>query len=130
MTNRKNMGQLCRKAGIAWMGLVYAPALFSADNGWFPRVDAVNDMTKDGNSPMKVFANVVKQGLMILLFIVSAVMFVKFISTISHGIEEAKKSEGGSLAVFANYAVMGIIYMSMSIVTGYLGYSIITNFKL
>lgn len=129
MMNVATMKQLGVKAGLAWISLSYAPALF-AESGWFPRVSQAEDMTKDGNSAMKVLSNLVKQGLMILLFTVSAVMFVKFINIISHGIEEAKKNEGGSLAVFANYAAMGIMYLTMSLVTGYLGYNVITNFKL
>ncbi|KTD78886.1 MULTISPECIES: hypothetical protein [Legionella] len=116
-------------ASLALVNLSYAPALW-ADSGWFPKVAASDDMTQGNKSAMTVLSNVVRQGLMILLFIVSVVMFTKFISTISHGIEEAKKHEGGSLAVFANFAVMGIVYLTISIATGYLGYTVIDKFKL
>ena len=47
-----------------------------------------------------------------------------------NGIEEAKKSEGGSLAVFGTFTVMAIIYLAISIATGYLGYNIITKFQI
>lgn len=129
MIDATKMNRWVLKAGIVLMHLSYAPALF-ADSGWFPKVAASDDMTSGNKSAMTVLSNVVKQGLMILLFIVSVVMFTKFIATVSHGIEEAKKHEGGSMAVFANFAVMGIIYLVISIATGYLGYTIITNFKL
>ena len=129
MIDATKMNRWVLKAGIVLMHLSYAPALF-ADSGWFPKVAASDDMMSGNKSAMTVLSNVVKQGLMILLFIVSVVMFTKFIATVSHGIEEAKKHEGGSLAVFANFAVMGIIYLVISIATGYLGYTIITNFKL
>lgn len=130
MIDATKMNRWALKAGLVLMHLSYAPALFAADSGWFPKVAASDDMTSGNKSAMTVLSNVVKQGLSILLFIVSVVMFTKFIATVSHGIEEAKKHEGGSLAVFANFAVMGIIYLVISIATGYLGYTIITNFKL
>lgn len=129
MTDATKMNRWALKAGLVLMHLSYAPVLF-ADSDWFPKVAASDDMTSGNKSAMTVLSNVVKQGLMILLFIVSVVMFTKFIATVSHGIEEAKKHEGGSMAVFANFAVMGIIYLVISIATGYLGYTIITNFKL
>ncbi len=61
---------------------------------------------------------------------VAAVMsFIKFITTIQHGIEESKKSEG-SMVAFGTFAVMGITYLTISIVAGYVGYSMITKFKI
>ena len=129
MIDATKMNRWALKTGLILMNFSYAPALF-ADSSWFPKVAASDDMSTGNKSAMTVLANVVKQGLMILLFIVSVVMFTKFIATVSHGIEEAKKHEGGSMAVFANFAVMGIIYLVISIATGYLGYTIITNFKL
>ena len=125
----KKMSPWSFNAGLLLVNLCYAPALF-AESNWFPKVAASDDMTTGNKSAMTVLSNVVKQGLMILLFIVSVVMFTKFIATVSHGIEEAKKHEGGSMAVFANFAVMGIIYLAISIATGYLGYTIITKFSL
>jgi hypothetical protein len=129
MIDATKMNPWALKASLVLMHLSYAPALF-ADSNWFPKVAASDDMTSGNKSAMTVLSNVVKQGLMILLFIVSVVMFTKFIATVSHGIEEAKKHEGGSMAVFANFAVMGIIYLVISIATGYLGYTIITKFQL
>ncbi|KTC94862.1 hypothetical protein [Legionella feeleii] len=117
------------RASLALVNLSYAPLLL-ADDGWFPKVAAADDMSQGSKSAMTVLSSVVKQGLMILLFIVSVVMFTKFIATVSHGIEEAKKHEGGSLAVFANFAVMGIVYLTISIATGYLGYTVINKFQL
>jgi hypothetical protein len=115
--------------GLGLMNACYAPALFAEAN-WFPKVTTADDMTKGNQSAMSVLANNSKKGLMILLFIVSVVLFIKFISTVSHGIEEAKKHEGGSLAVFANYAVMGILYLAMSIAAAYVGYTMINSFSI
>lgn len=111
---------------LTLMNWCYAPGIFAAD--WFPKVAVTDDMTKGGI--MKVVISEAKTGLMILLFFISVALFVKFISTVSHGIEEAKKVEGGSLAVFANYAVMGVLYLSMGIASAYVGYTMITNFSI
>lgn len=114
---------------IALTSVIYAPVML-AGNDWFPKVPAADDMTSGGKSAMTITGNYVKQGMSLILFIVSVGMFVKFISTVSHGIEEAKKNEGGSLAVFGTFTVMAIIYLAISIATGYLGYTIITKFQI
>jgi hypothetical protein len=123
------MKRFALSVGLALVSLSYAPVLL-ANSDWFPKVAASDDLTTGNKSAMTVLSEVIKKGLMILLFIVSVVMFTKFIATVSHGIEEAKKSEGGSLAVFANFAVMGIVYLTISIATGYLGYTVITKFSI
>ena len=109
--------------------LFYAPLMFAA-NDWFPKVPAADDMSSGGKSAMTITGNYVKQGMSLILFIVSVGMFVKFIGTVSHGIEEAKKNEGGSLATFGTFTVMAIVYLAISIATGYLGYTIITKFQI
>lgn len=129
MIQIKKINSWIKQVGLVGMIFIYAPALFAATD-WFPKVAAADDMSTGGKSAMTILANLVKQGMTILLFIVAVVMFTKFISTVSHGIEEAKKNEGGSLTVFANFAVMGIVYLTISIATGYLGYSVITKFQL
>ena len=108
---------------------VYAPALYAGNSSWFPKIASDDDATKTGDI-MGLVARKVTQGLTVLLFIVSVVMFIKFAQTISHGIEEAKKHEGGSLAVFANFAVMGMVYLSIGIGTAYIGYTMVSNFIL
>lgn len=114
---------------LALTQLIYSPAMF-AYTDWFPKVPSSDDMTSGSKSAMTITGNYVKQGMSLILFIVAVGMFVKFISTVSHGIEEAKKSEGGSLAVFGTFTVMAIVYLAISIATGYLGYSIITKFQI
>jgi len=109
--------------------IAYAPITLAASD-WFPKVPAADDMSSGGKSAMTIASNYVKQGMSLILFIVSVGMFVKFISTVSHGIEEAKKNEGGSLTVFGTFTVMAIIYLAISIATGYLGYTIITRFQI
>lgn len=128
MFGQENMKKFCRKTGLVWMGLVYAPVLFA--DGFIPRPPAAEDMTKAGNSPFSVTVSLVVKALTFLLFVVTVLTFINFVSTVSHGIEAAKKSEEGSMTVFAKYAVMAIVYLSISLATGYLGYYIITNFKL
>ena len=118
-----------QRMGSTLLALTYAPFTFAA-NDWFPKVPAADDMSSGGKSAMTIASNYVKQGMSLILFIVSVGMFVKFISTVSHGIEEAKKNEGGSLTVFGTFAVMAIIYLAISIATGYLGYTIITRFQI
>ena len=122
---RNKIRRLC----LALIRLNYAPALL-AGNDWFPKVPAADDMSSNGKSAMTVTGNYVKQGMSLILFIVSVGMFIKFIATVSHGIEEAKKNEGGSLAVFGTFTVMAIIYLAISIATGYLGYNIVTKFQI
>ena len=78
---------------------------------------------------MSVTGTYVKQGLGLLMFIAAVMSFIKFITTIQHGIEESKKNEG-SMVAFGTFAVMGITYLTISIVSGYVGYSMITKFKI
>ncbi|HAT6341985.1 TPA: hypothetical protein JBD21_12695 [Legionella pneumophila subsp. pneumophila] len=107
--------------------LNYAPALF-ADN-WFPKISNADDISDGNKSMMTVTGNYVRQGLGLLLFIAAVMSFIKFITTIQHGIEESKKNDG-SMVAFGTFAVMGITYLAISIVAGYVGYSMITKFKI
>lgn len=121
--------RLLKRASMALIVLSYAPITLAAGE-WFPKVAAADDMSGGGKSAMTVVSNYFKQGMSLLLFVVAIVMFLKFISTVSHGIEESKKSESGSMAVFATYSVMAVIYLTIGIATGYFGYTIITKFQL
>ena len=123
------MKKILTRMLAGFVSLNYAPVLL-ADSGWFPQVPASDNMVGNGKTAMTVTGNYVKQGMSLILFIVAVGMFIKFIATVSHGIEEAKKSEGGSLAVFGTFTVMAIIYLAISISTGYLGYNIITKFQI
>ena len=123
------INKLTQRAASLLVAVAYAPITLAASD-WFPKVPAADDMSTGGKSAMTITANYVKQGMSLILFIASVSMFVKFISTVSHGIEEAKKSDNGSLAVFGTFTVMAIVYLAISIATGYLGYTIITKFQL
>ena len=114
----------------SFVSLNYAPVLLAESSGWFPQVPASDNIVGNGKTAMTVTGHYVKQGMSLILFIVAVGMFIKFIATVSHGIEEAKKSEGGSIAVFGTFTVMAIIYLAISIATGYLGYNIITKFQI
>ena len=123
------INQLFKRAAGVVIAVVYAPVTM-ASGDWFPKVSAADDMSQGGKSAMVIASTYVKQGMSLILFVVSVGMFVKFIATVSHGIEEAKKSEGGSLAVFGTFTTMAIVYLAISMATGYLGYTIITKFQL
>lgn len=116
-----------RRLGLGLMTLNYAPALF-ADN-WFPKISNADDISDGNKSMMTVTGNYVRQGLGLLLFIAAVMSFIKFITTVQHGIEESKKNDG-SMVAFGTFAVMGITYLAISIVAGYVGYSMITKFKI
>lgn len=120
----KQWGQ---RMGLGLMTLNYAPALFA--DSWFPRIFNADDISDGSKSMMSVTGNYVKQGLGLLLFIAAVMSFIKFITTIQHGIEESKKNDG-SMVAFGTFAVMGITYLAISIVAGYVGYSMITKFKI
>ena len=120
----KQWGQ---RIGLGLIALNYTPALF-ADN-WFPRIFNADDISDGSKSMMSVTGNYVKQGLGLLLFIAAVMSFIKFITTIQHGIEESKKNDG-SMVAFGTFAVMGITYLAISIVAGYVGYTMITKFKI
>ena len=120
----KQWGQ---RIGLGLISLNYTPALF-ADN-WFPRIFNADDISDGSKSMMSVTGNYVKQGLGLLLFIAAVMSFIKFITTIQHGIEESKKNDG-SMVAFGTFAVMGITYLAISIVAGYVGYTMITKFKI
>lgn len=115
------------KVSMGFITLNYAPALL-ADN-WFPKISNADDISDGNKSLMSVTGNYVKQGLGLLLFIAAVISFIKFITTIQHGIEEAKKNEG-SMVAFGTFAVMGITYLAISIVAGFIGYTMITRFKI
>jgi hypothetical protein len=116
-----------KRFGLCLISLNYAPALF-ADN-WFPKISDADNIGDGNKSMMSVTGNYVKQGLGLLMFIAAVMSFIKFITTIQHGIEESKKNEG-SMVAFGTFAVMGITYLTISIVAGYVGYSMITKFKI
>ncbi|WP_083191016.1 hypothetical protein [Legionella jamestowniensis] len=116
-----------KRMGTGLITLNYAPALF-ADN-WFPKISNADDISDGNKSMMTVTGNYVRQGLGLLLFIAAVMSFIKFITTIQHGIEESKKNDG-SMVAFGTFAVMGITYLAISIVAGYVGYSMITKFKI
>jgi len=124
ITTVKRWGQ---RLGLGLMTLNYAPALF-ADN-WFPKISNADDISDGNKSLMTVTGNYVRQGLGLLLFIAAVMSFIKFITTVQHGIEESKKNDG-SMVAFGTFAVMGITYLAISIVAGYVGYSMITKFKI
>ena len=121
------MKTLIQRAGVCLIGLNYAPALF-AEN-WFPKISDADNIEDGNKSLMSVTGNYVRQGLGLLLFISAVMSFIKFITTIQHGIEESKKNDG-SMVAFGTFAVMGITYLAISIVAGYVGYSMISKFKI
>lgn len=123
----KKLKQWGQKVGLCLISLNYAPALF-ADN-WFPKISDADNIGDGSKNMMSVTGNYVRQGLGLLMFIAAVMSFIKFITTIQHGIEESKKSEG-SMVAFGTFAVMGITYLTISIVAGYVGYSMITKFKI
>ena len=124
---RSKLKQWGQKLSLGMVTLNYAPALF-ADN-WFPKISDTDDITDGSKTMMSVTGNYVKQGLGLLMFVAAVMAFIKFITTIQHGIEESKKNEGSMIA-FGTFAVMGITYLAISIVAGYVGYSMITKFKI
>jgi hypothetical protein len=121
------LSQWWQKIGMGFITLNYAPALF-ADN-WFPKISNADDISDGNKSMMTVTGNYVKQGLGLLLFIAAVMSFIKFITTVQHGIEESKKNDG-SMVAFGTFAVMGITYLAISIVAGFVGYTMITKFKI
>ncbi|KTD23932.1 hypothetical protein [Legionella maceachernii] len=127
----KNFTFFCKqsfqKIGAGLISFYYAPILF-ADN-WVPKITDADNIGDGSKSMMTVASNYVKQGLSLLLFIASVVSFIKFITTIQHGIEEAKKNDG-SMVAFGTFAVMGITYLAISVVAGYVGYSMVSKFTL
>lgn len=130
-----NMNRYINKTKNLWqtgclaLCSMYTSSLFAAAE-WFPKAPSADDMSTGGKSAMDIAANYVKKGMGIILFITCVMMFIKFITTVAHGIEESKKSEGGSVTTFGSYTVMAIIYLAMSIATGYVGYSVITKFAI
>src|SRR3989338_132241 len=120
VASMKRWGQ---QMSLGLVTLNYAPALF-ADN-WFPKISNADDISDGNKSMMTVTGNYVRQGLGLLLFIAAVMSFIKFITTIQHGIEESKKNDG-SMVAFGTFAVMGITYLAISIVAGYVGYTMIT----
>lgn len=121
------MKTMLRSIYLGAVNFLYAPVLL-ADN-WFPKISDADNIGDGSKSMMTVTGNYVKQGLGLLLFITAVVTFIKFITTVQHGIEESKKNEG-SMVAFGTFAVMGITYLAISIASGYVGYTMITKFKI
>lgn len=122
------MKTMLRSLYLSAISMVYAPAIFAAES-WFPKISDADNIGDGSKNMMTVTGNYVKQGLGLLLFITAVVTFIKFITTVQHGIEESKKNEG-SMVAFGTFAVMGITYLAISIASGYVGYSMITKFKI
>lgn len=123
----QKLKQLGQRVGLCLIGLNYAPAIFA--DSWFPKISDADNIGDGNKSMMSVAGNYVKQGLGLLMFIAAVMSFIKFISTIQHGIEESKKNDG-SMVAFGTFAVMGITYLTISVVAGYVGYAMITKFKI
>ena len=123
-----NLTQIKQATFLCLTQIAYSPLLL-ADSVWFPKISDADNIGDGSRNMMSVTANYVKQGLSLLLFITAVVTFIKFITTIQHGIEESKKSEG-SMVAFGTFAVMGITYLAISIASGYVGYSMITKFQI
>ena len=117
-----------KRLALTFSTCFYAPMMMAADT-WFPKISDADNISDGSRSMMDVMGNYVKQGLSILMFITAVVTFIKFIATVQHGIEESKKNEG-SMVAFGTFAVMGITYLAVSIASGYVGYSMITKFKI
>lgn len=113
--------------GVATLGLLFSSEGFAAKE-WFPKtyVQSFVD-NKDG---MTAFSEIVVKGLKVLLLCVSVGALFKFASTVSHGIDEAKKAEGGMMAVFSTYAAMSLVYLLLSLGTAYLAVGVLGNFSL
>ncbi|KTD53485.1 hypothetical protein Lsan_3895 [Legionella santicrucis] len=126
-TLKTTVTQWTTRLASGFMALNYAPALWA--DSWFPKISNADDISDGNKSLMTVTGNYVKQGLGLLLFITAVISFIKFITTVQHGIEESKKNEG-SMVAFGTFAVMGITYLAISIVAGYVGYTMITKFKI
>lgn len=90
------LNQCWQKIGTGFITLNYAPALF-ADN-WFPKISNADDISDGNKSMMTVTGNYVRQGLGLLLFIAAVMSFIKFITTVQHGIEESKKNDGTNIS--------------------------------
>ena len=117
-----------KKLALTFSCCFYAPMMMAADT-WFPKISDADNISDGSHSMMSVAGNYVKQGLGLLMFITAVVTFIKFITTVQHGIEESKKNDG-SMVAFGTFAVMGITYLAVSIASGYVGYSMITKFKI
>ena len=126
-SSTKQLRQLGKRVGFALVSLNYATALFA--DTWFPKISDADNIGDGNTSMMSVAGNYVKSGLGLLVFISAVMCFIKFITTVQHGIEESKKNEG-SMVAFGTFAVMGITYLAISIVAGYVGYTMITKFKI
>lgn len=121
------MKNTLRSIYIGALNLCYAPVLLA--DSWFPKISEADNIGNGTRSMMSVAGTYVKQGLGLLMFIAAVVTFIKFITTVQHGIEESKKNEG-SMVAFGTFAVMAITYLAVSIVSGYVGYTMITKFKI
>lgn len=126
MRSLKTYRALKQSLGLMVISVLYAPALF-ADENPIPKYEGASDITS-GNAMTKI-ANLLKLGGSLMLFISCIVAFVKFMSTVSHGIELSKKNEG-SLTDFTSYMLMSIVYLILCIGAGYMGFAVITKFKI
>lgn len=114
-----------QKYSIALAGLCLTSAVHAGD--WFPKA-LVKDAQGDKDA-LTMFGDLLKKGFTLMLFVVCLLTFFKFVTTVSHGIEEAKKNEGGLLAVFSSYAIMSFIYLSISLTCAYLGFNVVSKFS-
>lgn len=96
---------------------------------WMPKVSDGDGLHDGSKTIMDLVMDYCKKGMGIVLFVAAIYLLLKFISTISHGIEESKKNEGGSMTVFATYAAMSVIYLSMGLAVGYMATTILTKFS-
>ncbi|WP_051555222.1 hypothetical protein [Legionella fairfieldensis] len=113
--------------GLLIAGLCAIAPNASANDDWFPTTFVGTVTNKEG---MTFFSEKLIQGFKLLLFAICIYCFYQFVLTVSHGIEAAKKSESGLMAVFSSYAVMSFLYLAISIASAYFGFTAVSKFSL
>ena len=121
-----NAKSTCLSRLLATAFSLFTP--FAYADQWFPTAFVGKNTTNQEG--MVVFSGLLVNGFKILLFAACVYTFYQFVMTVSHGIEIAKKSEGGLMAVFSSYAVISIIYLSISIACAYIGFVAVSKFSL
>ena len=111
--------------GVAFFSLT--TAVHAAAN-WFP--ESLVNIKSANKDSMTMLGELAVSGSKVMFFMLCVYAFYKCVMTISHGIEEAKKNEGGLMAVFGVHTVMAFMYLTISITCGYLGFTMATKFSL
>ena len=121
-----HLKQVFNRVAVGTIGLCYGQVGFA---GLIPKFKGADDIASGKKGVLDVFADNVKTGMSILVFIAAIVSIVYGTETCLQGVREAQKNEA-SIGTLARYIVSGFIGVVLGLLLCYLAWSILVGFDI